>query len=75
MKKKEFLSELMHFAWQFVKRDGLSISNAMKIAWLNAKLKLAMTIRLFKFYYQKVDGSIREAYATLNDRFIYFSPV
>jgi hypothetical protein len=52
-------------AWQFVKRNGVSLSEALRVAWRNAKLKIAMALRIVKFYYQKVDGSIREAFGTL----------
>ena len=52
-------------AWQFVKRNGFTMAEALKAAWLNFKLKAAMAVRIVKFYFQKVDGSIREAYGTL----------
>jgi hypothetical protein len=64
--QKQFLSELMQQAWRFVKRNGLSISEALRKAWLNAKLKFAMKTKIVKFYFQKIDGSLREAYGTLN---------
>ena len=56
----------MNQAWQFVKRNGFTISQALKTAWANYKLKVAMATKIVKFYYQKVDGTIREAYGTLN---------
>ena len=65
MRTKKFLSELMNQAWQFVKRNGLNMSEALRIAWINAKLRIELAIRIVKFYYQKVDGTIREAYGTL----------
>ena len=65
MKRKEFLSDLMRLAWQFVKRNGYTISEAMKAAWANFKLKLALKTKITKFYFQKVDGSLREAFGTL----------
>ena len=68
MRTKQFLSELMLQAWAFIKRNGLSLSEALRKAWLNAKLKLALAIRIVKFYFQKIDGTIREAYGTLNLR-------
>ena len=68
MRTKQFLSELMHLAWQFVKRNGFTMAKAMKVAWANMKLKLLMKIGIVKFYFQKVDSSIREAYGTLSDR-------
>ena len=64
--KKSDLRAIMQMAWQFVKRNGFTMAEALKAAWLNFKLKLAMAVRIVKFYFQKVDGSIREAYGTLN---------
>ena len=68
MKTKQFLSELMSQAWQFVKRNGVTMSEALKVSWRNAKLRIAMALRIVRFYFQKVDGTIREAYGTLNSR-------
>ena len=70
MKTREFLHEVMTMAWQFVKRNGLSMSEAMKRAWANMKLKVALKQRIVKFYFQKVDGSLREAYGTLKENII-----
>ena len=61
----------MKMAWQFVKKNGMTMAEAMKVAWANAKLRLAMRERIVKFYYQKVDGSIREAYGTLQEILIH----
>lgn len=57
--------DLFALAWQMVKRNGYSMSEALRVAWLNVKVRMAMTTRIVKFYFQKVDGSIREAYGTL----------
>lgn len=65
MNTKKFLSDLMKLAWQFVRRNGYTMAEAMKVAWLNMKLKAAMTTRIVKFYFIKVDGSTREAWGTL----------
>ena len=67
MRTREFLSSVMKLAWQFVKKNGMTMAEAMKVAWMNAKLRMAMRERIVKFYYQKVDGSIREAYGTLKE--------
>lgn len=67
MRTKEFLHEVMSLAWQFVKRNGFTMSDAMRVAWANMKLKAAMKNRIVKFYFKKVDGSIREAYGTLKE--------
>ena len=60
-------SEVMCLAWQMVKRNGYSMSEALKTAWMNIKLKAAMKERIVRFYFQKVDGSLREAYGTLKE--------
>ena len=67
---KSDLRSIMQMAWQFVKRNGFTMSEALHAAWLNFKLKMAMAVRIVKFYFQKVDGSIREAYGTLRSDLI-----
>ena len=64
--RKETLSKIMHLAWQFVKRNGFTMAEALRTAWLNIKLRAKMAQSIVKFYYSKVDGSMREAYGTLN---------
>ena len=68
--KRNVLHDIMSLAWQFVKRNGFTMSEALKLAWANMKLKAAMKNRIVKFYFQKVDGSIREAYGTLKENLI-----
>lgn len=63
--RKKQLRDVMSLAWQFIKRNGYTMSEALKTAWMNIKLRAAMSTRIVKFYFQKVDGSIREAYGTL----------
>lgn len=58
-------TELFKTAWQFAKQTGLSFSECLKKAWANIKLKSAMKKGIVKFYFQKVDGSIRECWGTL----------
>lgn len=64
---KNKMREVMNLAWQMVKKNGYSMSEALKTAWMNIKLKAQMKERIVKFYFQKVDGSIREAYGTLKE--------
>lgn len=64
------LSEIMKLAHTFIKRYGVTMSEALRSAWRNIKLRLAMTKGIVKFYYQKVDGSLREAYGTLAENLI-----
>lgn len=68
--KRNVLHEIMSLAWLLVKRNGFSMSEAMKCAWANMKLKVAMKQRIVKFYFKKVDGSVREAYGTLKENLI-----
>lgn len=68
--KRNILHDIMSLAWQFVKRNGFTMSEALKLAWANIKLKAAMKQRIVKFYFQKVDGSMREAYGTLKENLI-----
>lgn len=68
--KRSTLHDIMTLAWQFVKRNGFTMSEALKAAWANIKLRTAMNNRIVKFYFQKVDGSIREAYGTLKENLI-----
>lgn len=65
---KNQMKEVMSLAWQMVKKNGFSMSEALKTAWANLKLKSEMKKRIVKFYFKKVDGSIREAYGTLNEK-------
>lgn len=55
----------MQMAWQFVKRNGMTLAEGLRKAWQVFKLKAAMTRGIVRFYFRKVDGTIREAYGTL----------
>lgn len=63
--KKYSRHDIMQLAWQFVKRNGYSMSDALRTAWRNIKVRMLMKTKIVKFYFQKVDGSLREAYGTL----------
>lgn len=64
---KNQMKEVMTLAWQMVKKNGYTMTEALKTAWRNIKLINQMQKRIVKFYFQKVDGSIREAYGTLRE--------
>ena len=64
------LRDIMLQAWSFVKKNGFSMAEAMKIAWLNYKVRKAMANRIVKFYFIKISGEIREAYGTLKSDII-----
>ena len=60
----------MLLAWSFVKRNGMSMAEAMKVAWCNYKVRTAMKSSIVKFWFLKVDGTTREAYGTLKSDII-----
>lgn len=68
--KRNVLHEIMTLAWQFVKRNGYTMSEALKCAWANMKLMGQMKDRIVKFYFLKVDGTVREAYGTLKSELV-----
>lgn len=68
--RRNQLRDVMTLAWQFIKRNGYTMSEALTCAWLNIKVRAMMKTRIVKFYFQKVDGSIREAYGTLKENLI-----
>ena len=63
--KRTDLSAIMREAHRFIKITGISLSEALKRAWANFKLSLSMSRGIVKFYFQKIDGTVREAYGTL----------
>lgn len=64
------LRKVMSLAWQFVRKNGYTMSEALKTAWVNIKLRAALNKRIVKFCFQKVNGEIREAYGTLKSELI-----
>jgi hypothetical protein len=52
-------------AWQFVKNDCFTISEALETAWCNRNLVKMMKNSIVEFEYKKVDGSTRLARGTL----------
>lgn len=63
--KRADLRAIMQLAWQFVKRNGIELAEALRKAWQVFKLKSQMAKGIVRFYFRKVDGTIREAYGTL----------
>ena len=66
MKMREFLSSLMKEAHRMMKVAGITLSEALKRSWALAKLVQKMKKGVVKFYFQKIDGTIREAWGTLD---------
>lgn len=64
------MKSIMKMAWRFVKQNGFTMSEALKTAWANARLKMKMAAGIVKFAYRKIDGTLREAYGTLASRLV-----
>lgn len=62
------LSTIMRNAWRFFHITGLAFAECLKQAWANFKLVRRMQKGIVKFYFQKVDGTIREAWGTLSSK-------
>ena len=61
-KFKSQMKEVMSLAWQFVRKNGYSMSEALKCAWANLKLKAALKVKIVEFYFKKTDGTLRQAF-------------
>lgn len=57
------MKEVMSMAWSFVRKNGYSMSEALKCAWVNLKLKAALKVKVVEFYFKKTDGTLRQALA------------
>lgn len=67
-------SEIFKMAWRMVRENGFNMKLALHTSWDNFKLKLAMKTNIVKFRYQKVDGSIREAFGTTDSSRYTYQP-
>lgn len=65
--KTQDLSTIMQMAWRFFRITGQAFDDCLRKAWANYKLVVRMRKGIVKFYFQKVDGSVREAYGTLSE--------
>jgi hypothetical protein len=70
MKTKINRSEIFKTAWMFFKQTGIEFGKCLKRAWDNFKLVIKMKTQIVRFYFQKVDGTTREAWGTLQDSII-----
>lgn len=64
---KEQLREIMKMAWQFFKQTGINFSDCLRKAWRNIKLRIKLQFGIVRFYFKKVDGTLREAWGTLQN--------
>jgi len=63
--KTQILSSVMKNAWRFFKMTGTSFAQCLKKAWQNYTLVRKMLNGIVRFHFQKLDGSVREAWGTL----------
>ena len=63
---KSVKSRVFTMAWGFIKRNGYSLSKALKTAWNNIKLSKAMKTQVVQFFYTKAStGETRQAFGTM----------
>lgn len=68
--KRNQLSEIMRLAWTFVRKNGYTMSEALKCAWANIKLRALLGKKIVEFYFKKTDGTLRQAFGTLKEGLI-----
>lgn len=59
------LSTIMHMAWRFYYTTRRAFAECLKLAWRNFNLVRRMHTEVVRFYFRKVDGTLREAWGTL----------
>lgn len=59
------LANIMSMAWRFWRITRHAFAECLKLAWQNFNLVRQMKVGVVKFYFQKVDGTLREAWGTL----------
>lgn len=67
---KNNMREVMSTAWRFFKVTGESFADCLKRAWQVYKLAKEMKKRTVQFFYQKMNGEIRQAFGTMKDEVI-----
>lgn len=63
--KSTTLSNIMRMAWRFYKITHRAFAECLKLAWQNFKIVRRMHTEVVRFYFLKVDGTLREAWGTL----------
>ena len=59
------LSNIMCMAWRFYRTTRQAFGECLKLAWRNFNLVRNMHTEVVRFYFRKVDGTLREAWGTL----------
>lgn len=55
----------MCMAWRFYRTTRQAFGKCLKLAWRNFNLVRRMHTEVVRFYFRKVDGTLREAWGTL----------
>lgn len=61
---------IFSLAWQMVRVQGMTMSDALKTAWANAKVVNGLRKGVCRFKFNKLDGTVREAVGTLVETLI-----
>lgn len=69
--KKNVLHEIMRNAWRMFKVTGQKFSECLRKAWAVYKLGKAMKTQIVEFYYQKMNGEVRQAFGTMQEEVIH----
>jgi hypothetical protein len=67
---KNTIKSVMSEAWRMVKVNGKSISEALRLAWANYKLRQKMLVGVVEFHFVKANGEVRRAFGTLKQNLI-----
>ena len=51
--KRNQLKEIMSLAWSFVRKNGYSMSEALKCAWANIKLRSMLHKKVVEFFFKR----------------------
>ena len=63
--KQTDLSTIMRMAWWFYRTTRRVFAECLKLAWRNFNLVRRMHTEVVRFYFRKIDGTLREAWGTL----------
>lgn len=56
------LSNIMCMAWRFYRTTRRAFAECLRLAWRNFNLVRRMRTEIVRFYFQKIDGTLREAW-------------
>ena len=67
---KNQMRDVMSDAWRMFRVTGESFAECLKKAWMLLKLKIQMKTKKVQFFFMKIDGTIRQAFGTMQDKII-----